>query len=309
MIDIGAIVSTTADYVEGKINRRAEVEQGRRILGLREPGCNYRSDNKHSLYVSGGSIHPDNADALVTLSAPSILKAGSTGTLEIAEEVRGRIDSDLVLVGSPSSEGCGRLVLGYSEQHGDTDSLSFENPVLDLPYFWMLDKGSIDPKSQAGRFVPGKGLVRRDNWRIERRVGDKRLFVPGTDRDDYDLLLNDFLLVTRIRNYLSPGALDSGKMITIIGGAHGVGTKSISLLLNDREALAELANKVSEHQPYQAIFSVYDILHNATAGSRARGIKFLDAQVLPDDYLIWRSAHERIRPGLATWLRTMESHG
>ena len=283
--------------------RAVDVSEAKRILGIDDRDCYYRSDNTHPLYPWSSSLHPDNFDALTTLTQYKVVRAEDQGLLLVADSVHGDCECDLVLVGSPTAEGCSRIVFGYTSPSDDSDSLILANPPVDLPYYWILDKRSISPNATAARFVEGKGRVRRPNWRIEGHVGAGHLYVPTVDVTEENLLCDDYLLISRVRNYLSTEALDSGKTILTFGGAHGVGTKAIDLLLRDRRLLSELGSKLTGATAYQALFRVGNIDHGPL-GSRAGKIDLIDIQVLPDTDQVWRTAHNKVKLVVEQWLRS-----
>jgi hypothetical protein len=138
-------------------------------------------------------------------------RAEEAGRLVVEDEVLTDSAHDLALIGSPTAEGVSRLLFGYSSD-GDPDSLAWDQVPLDLPYRWILSKNAVDDAAVARRFVAGRGMVERPNWRI---TGPDRIYVPKVD--EYGVLLDDYLLVTRVRNYLSRAAIDEGHFITSFG--------------------------------------------------------------------------------------------
>jgi hypothetical protein len=160
------------------------------------------------------------------------------------DQVLASHEENLVLVGSPTGEGCSRLLFGYNEPADVVDVLKLADPPVDLPYSWVLDRESIETGEVAGRFVEGrKRIVRRPNWKIQSGRRDRRSYVPQVDSREGGLLVDDYLLVTRAPNYLCAAALGRGHSIINFGGTHGIGTKAIDLLLRDRKVLSELGRK------------------------------------------------------------------
>jgi hypothetical protein len=165
---------------------------------------------------------------------------------------------------------------------------------LDLPYRWILSKNEVDDTAVARRFVAGRGMVERPNWRIS---GPGRIYVPRVDEDG--VLMDDYLLVTRVRNYLSRNAIDEGHSITSFGGTHGTGTRALELLFRDKDILSRIAGQLrSRPGAFQMLFRVSDIDHNRTMGSHARKIELVDDVVmLPDTDSVWRTTSEIVQRG------------
>jgi hypothetical protein len=73
------------------------------------------------LYAGQPTIHPDNRRALLAAAGDDYLSAEYAGVLEVQSIVPASLDDNLVLIGSPTSEGVSRLVFGYSPQPGASD--------------------------------------------------------------------------------------------------------------------------------------------------------------------------------------------
>jgi hypothetical protein len=200
---------------------------------------------------------------------------------------------DLALIGSPTAEGLSRLIFGYASDD-DPDSLTPDRVPVDLPYRWVISKNEVDERAVARRYVAGRGLVERPNWRI---AGPGRIFIPHVD--DQGVLMDDYLLVTRLRNYLSHSAIDEGRFIVSFGGSHGTGTRALELLFQNTPVLAQIAaQRQNRPAAFQALFRVGDIEHSRTVGSYARKIELVDdIIILPDHYLTWRTAAEIVQRG------------
>ena len=282
--------------------REMEITEAKQVLGIGDQDCFYRSDNTHPLYPKSTALHPDNFDALTTLTQYKITRASYQNKLLVTDSVEGNFERDLVLVGSPVAEGCSRIVFGYEPQPNDTDSLLLADPPVDLPYYWVLDRGRVE--ATAARVVAGKGVRTRPNWRIQSTLGAGRLYIPRVDSGG--LLEDDYLLITRVRNYLSANALQTDKTIVTIGGTHGTGTKAIEVLLREQTVLSELSNKLKGATAYQALFRVGKIQHESF-GSRASAIELLDVKILPDSDHVWSTAREKTQSKVQQWLTTPPS--
>jgi hypothetical protein len=278
--------------------RNADVREAKRALGLADPrGEAYRCDAVHPLFTPG-ELHPDNRAALLAagsdLLGPDLIRRD-----ELAIDAT---DSSLLLFGSPTSEGLSRAVFGYSEI-ADREGLSLESPQFDLAYAWELDPEQLGD-GRVGRFVPGKGLVERPPWRINNlRGGDVRQFTPQADSEG--LICNDYLLITRIPNFLSADAESRGQFIVSFGGAHGTGTRAVDLLFQDRNLMSRVIEELKRRyaaenglvggipSAYQLLFGVSGIKHGR-AGSIPKALELIDVVILPDHAETWASARRRL---------------
>jgi hypothetical protein len=192
--------------------------------------------------------------------------------------------------------------------------LTWDDSPLDLAYVWELDPERVGD-AQVGRFVPGKGLVKRPPWQIKDLRG-----VHATDlvpeADGAGLIHEDYLLITRTRNFLSPDAQSRGQFLVSFGGAHGTGTRAVGLLLHDKRLMQEvLAQLKTRHKTatgrlngvpkaYQLLFRVSGIKHGRN-GSIPTALELIDVAVLPDKSATWDYAHRQA----ATRLEASKEHG
>jgi hypothetical protein len=236
-------------------------------------------------------LHPDNLHGLAAASGNDYKKAEAAGLLAEADSVSAELEHNLVLIGSPTAEGLSRIIFGYRQDGEDTDSLAAENSPIDLPYRWVISKARVDERAVARRFVAGRGLVKRPNWRI---TGPDRIYVPRVD--DNGMLEEDYLLVTKVRNYLSTGAVDAGHYIISFGGAHGTGTRALELLYRNKLILRNVAQQLrTKPAAFQILLRVGNIAHDPVNGSRARDVELVgNAMILPDTDPVWRSAVQSI---------------
>lgn len=280
----------------------ADVREAKRLLGLAHPsGEAYRSDAVHPLYAPG-EIHPDNQAALMAAGTDVLAREAVTRDMLKVDAT----DSSLLLFGSPTSEGLSRVIFDYAEIPG-RDGLLWKNPPLDFAYAWDLDPEAVGP-GQVGRFVPGKGVVERPPWQIKslRKSGPDR-YVPEVDSEN--LIAEDYLLITRIRNFLSPAAEARGQFLVSFGGAHGTGTRAVALLFRDKQLMRKVLETLKTRhleasgqiagipKAYQLLFRVYDIRHG-TSGSVPGGLELVDAVVLRDDDAAWSHARRQVSPRL-----------
>lgn len=253
----------------------------------------YRSDSVHPLFVD--DLHPDNATALVAIAGNDYVRANKR---RVVDSSLTELGTNLVLIGSPASEGLSQPAFGYVVESNSPDSLRLDNPPLDLPYKWVLSRNEID-NAQVRRFVAGRSEpVARPNWRFE----GPRLWIPGRDNDD--MLTVDYLLVTKVRNYLALEALNADKYIVSVAGAHGTGTRAVELLLGRREVLREVAialKRLNSPNAFQLLFQCTKLTHGPRRGTRALQIGLVDAVGLPDDMPAWRTAHDIAAGNMSKW--------
>jgi hypothetical protein len=289
-------VSTrAAHWLRARARFQDQANVARELLGLQQSELiAYRHDSKHILYSDTEDLHPDNLYGLAAASGNAYVDAQRTGRLCVEDEILTHASHDLALIGSPTAEGLSRLLFGYSPD-GDPDSLALDQVPLDLPFRWVISRNEVADSAVARRFVAGRGLVERPNWRIS---GPDRIYVPRVDEDG--LLLDDYLLVTKVRNYLSRSAIDEGHFILSFGGSHGTGTRALELLFKDRKILTDIADRLRQRPPaFQMLFRVSDIKHDHSAGSHGRSIELVDdAIILPDRDSIWRTATEIVQGGM-----------
>ncbi len=274
-----------------------DAELARELLGLRQRAhIAYRHDSRHVLYTGSEQLHPDNLHGLAAASGNDYKRAEAASLLEVADSAPARLAHDLVLIGSPTAEGLSRMIFGYRQEGDDADSLIMDDGPLDLPYRWIISKADVDERAVARRFVAGRGMVERPNWRI---VGPDRIYVPRVDEDG--MLAEDYLLVTRVRNYLSAGAVDAGRCVVSFGGTHGTGTRALGLLYRNRRILRALADQLrTKPAAFQLLLRVGNIVHDPVNGSRARDAELVgDAIVLPDTDAVWRTAIQCVRKDVA----------
>jgi hypothetical protein len=279
------------------------------LLGLdRHSGVAYRHDAVHPDFEEG-VLHPDNLDALASASGSSIARARDLRQLEVLDDIRVAIEEDQVLIGSPMAEGLSRVVFGYDE-HGSGNVLRRESASIDLPYSWEFDATKLAAHATAARFVRGQGWVERPNWYVVcNRSGmrDKR-YTPHVDNNGR--LADDYLIVTRIPNFLTESAFGMDRFIVSIAGTHGTGTRAIELLLRDKSILNEVADKLGRDcDRFQILLRAADVVHDTDVGSRATALELIDVVELTDSSSTWLDACRVAQPKLQAWLTSAPLEG
>lgn len=298
--------SSVRGYRRRRLKRREDrenEEQLLRLLGLRQGDWAYRHANTHPLYQGVAEVHPDNLEAFHAVSGPDYHAGDRAGSLEVHDSLSSDHEKSLVLVGSPTSEGLSRVVFGYEQVIGDDESLALKAAPYDFPFRMVLDLGAINGAT-ADRYVPGKGRVTRPNWRI---VSDTDSFTPVARNGG--LLETDYLLVTRMPNFLSDKARNEGHGIVTVGGTHGTGTTGVELLMNDRAVIRDLGDRLANAnakgdggRAFQAVFEVGKMKHDERRGSHARAIRLADFKLLQGRVDDWRPATAAVGPRVAAWL-------
>lgn len=300
--DAAEALRSLSRAVRAARQRAVDAHEAKRVLGLADPaGEAYRSDAVHPLYMPG-ELHPDNEAALLAAGSDILARdLISRDTLQVDAT-----DNSLLLFGSPTSEGLSRVVFGYSELAG-REGLSWDDPPLDLAYAWELDPERVGD-GRVGRYVPDKGLVERPPWQIRGLRGRHATWlVPETDSEG--LIQEDYLLVTRTRNFLSSEAESQGQFLVSFGGAHGTGTRAVNLLFRDKRLLGRVLEALrARHvettdliggipKAYQLLFRVSNIKHGPS-GSVPGALELVDAVVLGDESGVWSEARRRVMPHL-----------
>jgi hypothetical protein len=301
-------------YLRGRQVEHATERYARELLGLNPApslSTGYRSESVHPLYPERGTIHPDNEDSLVYVARPPLQRAHDLRQLTSEENVRVELESDMLLFGSPASEGLSRVIFGYSLAFRD-DRLPSEQQPFEMRYRWKLD-GDLLRGQPVRRYVRGRSDVsERPPWVIERLDGKGKVpfYKPAPYRDGplAGFLEDDYLLVTKVPNFLTDAYTD-GSCIISFGGAHGTATRAVRLLLNDRPALQDIARRLPPSEgrlpsSYQILLRVHGIDHDPHKGSRPRRIDCLDAVELTpkEHYRTWDDAQRSVAPRLTRWL-------
>lgn len=300
---VKSVREVAAEFVRARshVSRYSQARQGvssaKRILGFRQSGTlAYRSDNVHILYQGQSTIHPDNRRALIAAAGDEFFGAERSGLLEVHDSVRAGLSDSLVLIGGPTSEGVSRIVFGYVPDAPGGDSLSLGNAPVDLPYRQVLSYNEVSELAAAHRYVEGRGAVARRNWRIET---DHEAFIPELGESGW--LRTDYLLITRLRNFLTSDGYAQGHSIVSVAGTHGVATQALGMVLKDNSILRAVSESVGERAcpSFQFLVRIVEIDHDPRLGSRPRKIELVGRPILLDDNpQRWRAAQEVVKKNL-----------
>ncbi len=165
-------------------------------------------------------LPPDNTNAMKFLVSDVIRKAGSSITEY--DGIKPDYTKNLLSVGSPTSDLFSRKFMGFMpDAEDDTYMMLCRCPVA-LPYIFKLDRESVG-KTTITRLVQDKQMeVSRPNWFID---DGKEQYVP--QHNDEGRLVDDYLLITSLPNYMHPNGDFENSRILNFGGTHGVATRAV----------------------------------------------------------------------------------
>ncbi len=294
--DSGArIMRWLARWVAAHRREARLASEAKHLLGITgDPHVAYCHVSRHSQFTTA-HLHPDNADALASISADAVRQAELDRRLTTVDDLSTSLGKSLVLIGSPTAEALSRIVFGYEPCEGD-NGLVLSRPPIELPFHWQLDPREIPAEAVARRFVRGREWTDRPNWYvIESTTTGDVPHVPYVGNLDARLE-SDFLLVTRVRNFLTREALHRGHYILSFGGAHGTGTRALELLLKEPAILGRVAEQLrsmGHPHAFQLLFEVTRLSHRKD-GTRAHAIALRSAAVIPTDANTWQQASDAV---------------
>lgn len=272
----------------GRLNRnRRQVRRAVELLGIRDSEMfNYRVAMQHPDHPRGAP-HPDDGYAFVSVASEAASRAMERRNFAVTDSIPATLDEGFVLIGSPESELLTSAAFGYTRRD-DGLGMKFTGDVLDLPYRWEEDQTNV--AATCTRYVPGRDLVTRPNWPIIDNTGTRIRTIAPVVRND-GMLASDFLLITRLPNFLSDIGLQSGRSLISIGGTHGTGTRAIDVLLRDRTALRKIADEVPMGTgAFQILLEAGVIDHNRHNGSVATKVQIRDIRSLERPNWMWDRA-------------------
>jgi hypothetical protein len=245
-------------------------------------GSEHRLQNQ--FLRDGHPAHP--AD----IAAISRLLPGDLGSRPVSpteDEIRVSLRRSVVTAGSPASDGLSRVMFGYE---GAPDHLSrTSNHPIQTPYHWLLNAADVNP----AKYYIGGELVDRPNWNVA-DAGGSALDAPATN--DNGVLVSDWLLVTRLRNFLNQDAFTRGDFILSVAGAHGLGTMAAGMLVRDASMCREIDSRLRHGQAeFQVLVKV------AADGAQPTEIELVDVQSFEHseaDYVAARAFAEAALPNV-----------
>jgi len=207
----------------------------------------------HPYLVERKLPHPDNEKALGEISHSiynyfrgnrEIIYAKNVGYVDLKENV--------CSLGSPVSSRLSRKGMGYPLE----GNLGKE-PSTKLPFIFNLNEKDL---GEVTRMMKGKKWTVK-NWAIINRDSGEE-FEPRFNPDGY--LKTDYLLITIIPNFLTEQGMRNNKVLGMIGGCHGPGTKAIGKVLEDVKLLEKMKKEKGDYDYYQSLFKISKLKHTKT---------------------------------------------
>jgi hypothetical protein len=154
----------------------------------------------------------------------------------------------VVAIGTPTSNELVRKLYQYRELEGSTSGHEhITDDAIHYPItFALLASDVVQHPIERDRFYRGRAMLGRTsalvpNWGL--RFREREVVLPRTDGTG--ALLEDFLVLARVPNWLAPEAIERQAGVVCIGGTHSVGTMAIRHLLRDKSALPQLQQGLS----------------------------------------------------------------
>ncbi|CAN5240435.1 hypothetical protein BH11ACT7_BH11ACT7_04450 [soil metagenome] len=282
---------TIAQAIAARVGRfrrdRRQIHHARHLIGINSNQLfNYRVAMQHPMQIPG-TPHPDDAYAFVSVASEDACRAMELKNFRVEETLPADLDDGYVLIGSPEAELLTAVMFGYERKPPD-GGMKYLGSTIDLPYRWDEDRSNV--VATCSRLVPGQGRVTRPNWPIVDNTGTRtsRLY-PVVQNNG--LLHTDLLLITKVPNYLSATALQSGRTVVSIAGAHGTGTRAVEVLLRDRRCMREIAERVkTDAQAFQILVEVGNVNHHPLNGSVASSVQIRDVRCFSRSNSEWERA-------------------
>jgi hypothetical protein len=129
----------------------------------------------------------------------------------------------------------------------------------------------------------------------------------------YPYLASDYLIVTRLPNFLSPdfdeAKPDEWSYLLVIGGGHGFGTRAIELLLrpDNMSILEALAEQLRNEQVFQILFEAGDVQVDSRAVHVAHAIQLLDVVPLRHEPERYATARQHVEWTLDLMLKLVNA--
>jgi hypothetical protein len=213
------------------------------------------------------------------------------------------LEDNLVLIGSPESEPLTRLLFGY-EVLPNGRGLRYRDDTVPLIYRWDEERRAAETL-MCLHVRPHGVIAARPNWPLVHDTGELHK-IPVRLNNGY--LAEDFLLITRIPNFITDTAWDSGAGIINISGLHSVGTRALGMVLDDGALVADIQARLDElpHRAtaFQAVIHITSILHDRQNGSRATGVRLRDVVEVPLPMHAMHAARAAVVAAIPKWTQT-----
>jgi hypothetical protein len=134
--------------------------------------------------------------------------------------IKTNLKASLILLGGPLGDPLTRILFDYDATDGNPYHLDRSADHLPLPYRWILNDVDL-------RTVTYDSGCSRPNWSLR---SDGESFEPRVENGQ---LKEDYLLLTRVRNFFDPDAFKNRRVVISLAGCHGLGTRAAPLLLEE----------------------------------------------------------------------------
>lgn len=297
-----------AAFVRVRRTRSANADRFLKILNLGPDTARaFRISATHPIHDSSPYVGAD-LFALEAISDPAIVAAELDDFGLWDDDVRTDLENDIVLIGSPESEPLTRLVFGY-EELPNAAGTAYLGGTIPLVYGWEEELSRCEVLCVHNRAVGHVAI--RPNWPLVVRQPELKYEWPHLGKGNY--LEEDFLIITKIPNFLSDRALQSGYSMVSIAGLHGVGTRAIGTLLDTKNAsvlqdvLERLEVALRSSPWFQVVIKVTSIDHQDQRGSMPLAVTCRDVVSLDLPQRVIKQAQEVIVSRIDGWLTTEKS--
>jgi len=242
-------------------------------------------------------FHPDNLAAGLAVVGPLGLIDSRPIVVPQDQQLDIQPNGDLVLIGGPNSTPLTTIAWEF-EGVDDRQLIRRPNPIIPLRYYGISDATdpSLNQDVRIGWNLEGVGPVSTVNWPfVDTRTGRRLRPTPG-DRisvpsGDAYLPWDNYLLVTRMPNYLTPNFLELVDLdpnmwprLLVFEGSHGPGTRAVQLLLTSAglAALTSAKSALGQTEIFQLLFRTKDLDISEEGYHEYHSIELIDAISLED---------------------------
>lgn len=246
---------------------RPPPHQALELLGLRHQTTHFFAGPGHSLFP--GRTHPADEFGLLTIAGRAgFADALRKGRVHFDAELPADVSGSLVFVGGTNSQVIPRAVFQY--EGPDSDHLNRPHDAI-LPLFFsgISDRDRVEKRKQ----ILGDGrLAEGPVWGFEDRDGN--VYKPRFSGDHRRE--SDWLLITRLANFLDVATGQTEHSIIYVEGASGAGTMAIEHFLDDEPLLKYIESRAGDQ--FQALIKVTELEYRDRV-VRPRGLG--DPRIVP----------------------------
>lgn len=296
-----AVGRSVRDHI--RTNQRQKASR-REIFSLLDvgPGMlrNFRVSTSHP--TSPNDVLPiADIEALAAIVDRSLADSVQTlGAFLDDDDVAADFEEDMLLIGSPESEPLTRLIFGYESLQVGL-GVGYLGGTMPLVYRWEEEWERTD-QALCLQARPGGAIAVRPNWPLMKTQPSPRSIYPRTSNG---YLSQDFLIVTKIPNFLTESAWQRGRSIVSVGGLHSVGTRAVELMLNNSDIVFDLLRRVEALSPgtrwLQIVLAVDSIDHDPETGSKPTAVHVHDVVELDIPDSLVKTARSVVASRLEAW--------